>query len=65
MESMKDSAALLIAVSLLAHADPVIKAKVYGSVFHFDQIYRTAETGRAMRLVEPLLHPPRPRPDAA
>ena len=54
-EAMKDNAALLIAVHLVAHADPVLRAKVFGSVCHWNSLYHTAETEKALHLVEPLM----------
>ena len=54
-EAMKDNAALLIAVYLVAHADPILRAKVFGSVCHWNSLYHTAETEKAVNLVEPLM----------
>lgn len=64
-EGLKDSAAPLIALALLANADPIVKAKVFGQVAHFHDIYRTAETERALHLVEPMLKAFRPPSGAA
>ena len=55
VEGVKDNAALLIAVNLVAHADPVLRAKVFGSVCHWNSLYHTAETEKALNLVEPLM----------
>ena len=65
IESARDSAALLIVTALLANADPVLKAKVYGQVAYFNQIYETPETYKAMLIVEPMLNPFQRAPGAA
>ncbi len=54
-ETMKDSAGLLIAWSLVALADPALHAKVYGMIFGFHDVFRTPETQKALLLVERLL----------
>ena len=51
-ETMKDSAGLLIAWSLLALAEPALREKVFGMVFSFNDVFRTPETEKALLLVE-------------
>ena len=65
VEGVKDSAGLLVAFAVLAHADPVLKAKVYGLVSHLHGLYGTAETAKAVWLCEPLLNPFKLPPGAA
>ena len=65
VEGMQNSAALMIAFAVLAYADPVLKAKVYGTLSHLHSLYGTAETKKAVLLVEPMLNPFKLPPGAA
>ena len=65
VEGLQHSAALTIAFAVIAHADPVYKAKVYGTVSHLRDLYHTAEMEKAVWLIEPLLNPFKVPPGAA